>query len=159
MSVSAPTKNDRLSSALSLLDELVLHSETRNCVRGRNPGDDEAAGGNFGYRLRDVNHRRKRGGLALCCSHYRESHWLVIQDSPIHIPPKPSVTSLTYRIHKWWWSQNVWPLCAQNAARWSADPRRWCRVSDQRWCTSLDGQELPPPSTGCESFSVKSHEM
>lgn len=47
--VSVFTQHYGLSSALALLGQLVLHSKTRNCVGGGNPGDDKAAGGNFSH--------------------------------------------------------------------------------------------------------------
>lgn len=69
--VSALTQHDRLPGGLALLDELVLHSEAGHGVRGRDPGDDEAAGGDFSHRLGGVDHERRRRGLAMGRSHCR----------------------------------------------------------------------------------------
>lgn len=69
--VSALTQHDGLPGGLALLDELVLHPEARHGVRGRDPGDDEAAGGDFSHRLRGVDHGRRRRGLAVGRGHYR----------------------------------------------------------------------------------------
>lgn len=63
------TQHYGLSSALSLLSELILHSKPGNRVGGGNPGDDEAAGGNFSHWLWDINHGWRLGCLALWCSH------------------------------------------------------------------------------------------
>lgn len=56
---------------MPLLTELILHSETRNRVGGGDPGDDEAAGGDLGHRLGDVDHGWRLGGLPLGRRHYR----------------------------------------------------------------------------------------
>lgn len=65
------TQHDGLPGGLTLLDELVLHSEAGHSVRGRNPGDDEAAGGDFSHRLGGVDNRRRRRGLAVGRGHWR----------------------------------------------------------------------------------------
>lgn len=60
----------------SFLREFILHSKSRHCLRCRYPGDDEAAGGDFGNGLWGVHYWWRLGGLTLCFFHCRNGNML-----------------------------------------------------------------------------------
>lgn len=49
---------------ITLLAQLILNTESRDCVRSRNPGDNKAVGCDFSDWLWRSNHRRKKSCLS-----------------------------------------------------------------------------------------------